>query len=59
MQINGMDLQDLTPEELAQLLAKDNPMLVSSWASSLAPNTFKREFLFQTLFYFSLSLGEG
>ncbi|XP_068586772.1 uncharacterized protein [Cebidichthys violaceus] len=27
MQINGMDLQDLTPEELAQSLAKDNPML--------------------------------
>ncbi|XP_029318413.1 LOW QUALITY PROTEIN: uncharacterized protein LOC115028658 [Cottoperca gobio] len=27
MQINGMDLQDLTPEELAQALAKDTPML--------------------------------
>ncbi|XP_039991962.1 interleukin-1 family member A [Xiphias gladius] len=27
MQINGMDLQDLTPEELAQMLAEGNPML--------------------------------
>lgn len=36
MEINGRDLQDLPPEELAQLLAEDNPMLVSSWASTLA-----------------------
>ncbi|KAK2853828.1 hypothetical protein Q5P01_006489 [Channa striata] len=28
MQINGMDLQDLTPEELAKLLATGNPMLM-------------------------------
>lgn len=34
MQINGKDLQDLTPEELAQMLAEGNPMLVSSWAST-------------------------
>ncbi|KAJ4947924.1 hypothetical protein JOQ06_009953 [Pogonophryne albipinna] len=27
MQVNGMDLQDFTPEELAQTLAKDTPML--------------------------------
>uniref|UniRef100_A0A8C9X2H3 Interleukin-1 beta n=2 Tax=Sander lucioperca TaxID=283035 RepID=A0A8C9X2H3_SANLU len=35
MQINGMDLQDLTPEELAQLLAKDNPMLTVHKASRM------------------------
>lgn len=34
MQINGLDLQDLTPEELAQMLTEGNPMLVSSWAST-------------------------
>lgn len=33
MQINGADLQDLTPEELAQMLAEGSPMLVSSRAS--------------------------
>ncbi|XP_041661281.1 uncharacterized protein LOC121521237 isoform X2 [Cheilinus undulatus] len=27
MQINGVDLQDLTPDELAQMLAEGNPML--------------------------------
>ncbi|XP_040017811.2 uncharacterized protein LOC120808760 isoform X2 [Gasterosteus aculeatus] len=27
MQLNGKDLQDVTPEELAESLAKDNPML--------------------------------
>ncbi|XP_026175951.1 uncharacterized protein LOC113138041 isoform X2 [Mastacembelus armatus] len=27
MQINGMDLQSITPEELAQMLAEGNPML--------------------------------
>ncbi|KAM4592839.1 uncharacterized protein PAE49_003815 isoform 2-T2 [Odontesthes bonariensis] len=27
MEINGVDLQDLTPEELAQMLSKGNPML--------------------------------
>lgn len=30
MQINGIDVQDLTPEELAQMLADGNPKLVSS-----------------------------
>lgn len=30
VQINGMALQDLTPEVLAELLAEGNPMLVSS-----------------------------
>ncbi len=35
MQINGLDLQDLTPEELAQALAEGNPMLVSSGASTV------------------------
>lgn len=34
MQLNGKDLQDVTPEELAESLAKDNPMLVSSWADN-------------------------
>jgi len=29
MEINGVDLQDLTPDELAQTLSKGNPMLVS------------------------------
>lgn len=33
MQINGVDLQDLTPEELAQMLAEGSPMLVSSQTS--------------------------
>lgn len=33
MQVNGMDLQDFTPEELAQTLAKDTPMLVSPQTS--------------------------
>lgn len=33
MQINGADLQDLTPEELAQMLAEGSPMLVSSPAT--------------------------
>lgn len=31
MQINDMDLQDLKPESLAQMLAVGNPKLVSSW----------------------------
>ncbi|KAF1392661.1 hypothetical protein PFLUV_G00030380 [Perca fluviatilis] len=39
MQINGMDLQDLTPEELAQLLAKDNPMLMVHKASRMKEHT--------------------
>ncbi|XP_078101746.1 uncharacterized protein LOC144514661 [Sander vitreus] len=39
MQINGMDLQNLTPEELAQLLAKDNPMLTVHKASRMKAHT--------------------
>ncbi|TNN52100.1 Interleukin-1 beta [Liparis tanakae] len=39
MQINGLDLQDLTPEELAQLLATDNPMLTVHKASRTKEHT--------------------
>ncbi|XP_032358762.1 uncharacterized protein il1fma [Etheostoma spectabile] len=39
MQINGMDLQDLTPEEFSQLLAKDNPMLTVHKASRMKKHT--------------------
>ncbi|XP_054474794.1 interleukin-1 family member A [Anoplopoma fimbria] len=39
MQINGMDLQDLTPEELAQLLAEANPMLTVHKASMTKEHT--------------------
>ncbi|KAF3686610.1 hypothetical protein EXN66_Car002282 [Channa argus] len=38
MQINGMDLQDRTPEELAQLLAQGNPLLVVHKASRIKEN---------------------
>lgn len=34
MQINGVTLQDIIPEELAEMLAQGNPMLVSSWTST-------------------------
>lgn len=47
MQINGINLQDLTPEELAHMLADGNPKLVSSWASQRSmfhiPRYFKRK----------------
>lgn len=33
MQLNDIDLQDLTPEELAQMLAEGSPKLVSAQAS--------------------------
>lgn len=33
MQINDIDLQDLTPEELTQMLAEGSPKLVSAQAS--------------------------
>lgn len=33
MQINDIDLQDLTPEELTKMLAKGSPKLVSAQAS--------------------------
>lgn len=33
MQINDIDLQDLTPEELTQMLAEGSPKLVSARAS--------------------------
>lgn len=36
MEINGMDLQDLTPEELAEELAGDSPKLVSSQVSTMS-----------------------
>nr|QJD09009.1 putative interleukin 1 family member [Cyclopterus lumpus] len=39
MQINGIDLQDLTPEELAQSLATDNPMLTVHKASRTKEHT--------------------
>lgn len=36
MEINGVQLQDLEPEKLAQIIAEGNPMLVSS----LTPDLF-------------------
>ncbi|KAK9542986.1 hypothetical protein VZT92_000803 [Zoarces viviparus] len=39
MQVNGMDLQDFTPQELAQSLAKDNPMLTLHKASRTEEHT--------------------
>lgn len=33
IQINGLNLQDLTPEELTEILAEGSPQLVSWWAS--------------------------
>lgn len=33
MQINDIDLQDLTPEELTQMLAEGSPKLVSAQPS--------------------------
>uniref|UniRef100_A0A8C4I0X5 Interleukin-1 beta n=2 Tax=Dicentrarchus labrax TaxID=13489 RepID=A0A8C4I0X5_DICLA len=39
MQINGVDLQDLTPEELAEMLAKGNPMLTVHKAGRMKPHT--------------------
>ncbi|XP_033485040.1 interleukin-1 family member A [Epinephelus lanceolatus] len=39
MQINNMDLQDIPPEEFAQLLAKDNPMLTVHKASRKQEHT--------------------
>ncbi|XP_059211251.1 uncharacterized protein LOC131989906 [Centropristis striata] len=39
MQINGMDLQDVTPEEFAHLLAKENPMLTVHKASKMKAPT--------------------
>ncbi|XP_042343960.1 interleukin-1 family member A [Plectropomus leopardus] len=35
MQVNGMDLQNVTPEEFARFLAKDNPMLTVHKASKM------------------------
>ncbi|XP_010730145.3 uncharacterized protein il1fma [Larimichthys crocea] len=39
MQINGADLQDLTPEELAQMLAEGSPMLTVHKAGSINEHT--------------------
>uniref|UniRef100_A0A3P8U7V2 Interleukin-1 beta n=1 Tax=Amphiprion percula TaxID=161767 RepID=A0A3P8U7V2_AMPPE len=39
MQINGIDLQDLTPEELAQMLAEGNPMLTVHKAGRIKEQT--------------------
>ncbi|KAI3377495.1 hypothetical protein L3Q82_008666 [Scortum barcoo] len=39
MQINGLDLEDVTPEELAQTLAKGNPMLTVHKASKTKDHT--------------------
>lgn len=36
MEINGTDLEDVAPEELAQMLAEGNPMLVSSGMSRIS-----------------------
>lgn len=33
IEINGLNMQDLTPEELTEILAEGSPQLVSWWAS--------------------------
>lgn len=32
MEINGVDLQDLEPEELAKMISEENPLLVCQLA---------------------------